>query len=73
MRLSFPVNLQAVGLPFLWKWASVWIIPKCFAYFIIFSVNDFFFFGGGGGGLFLRFLGPKGLEIEYYYILVSGT
>ena len=31
------------------------------------------FLGGGEGGIFLRFLGPKGLEIEYYYILVSGT
>ena len=39
---SFPVKLQAVCLPFWWKWAPSWVFLKYFAYFIIYCVNGCF-------------------------------
>ena len=39
---SFPVKLQAVCLPFWWKWVPSWVFLKYFAYFIIYCVNGCF-------------------------------
>ena len=33
---SFSVKLQAVCMPFWWKWAPSWVFLKFFAYFIIY-------------------------------------
>ena len=49
---SFPVKLQAVCLPFWWKWAPSWVFLKYFAYFIIYCVSGCF--GGTTlGGCFI--------------------
>ena len=47
---SFPVKLQAVCLPFWWKWAPSWVFFKCFAYFIIFYCVNGCFVGINSGG-----------------------
>ena len=39
---SFPVELQALYLPFWWKWAPSWVFLKYFSYFIIYCVNNCF-------------------------------
>ena len=49
---SFSVKLQAVYLPFWWKWAPSWVFLKYFAYFIINCVNDCFW-GTALGGCFI--------------------
>ena len=54
VRGSFPVKLQAVCLPFWWKWAPLWIFLKYFTYSIIFyCVNDCFGGNNPGGCLII--------------------
>ena len=38
----FPAKFQTVYLPLWWKWASLWVFLKSFAYFIIYCVNGCF-------------------------------
>ena len=39
---SIPVKLHVVCLPFLWKWAPLWMFLEYFPYFIIYCVNSCF-------------------------------
>ena len=50
---SFPVKLQAICLPFWWKWASSWVLLKYFAYFIVFYCLNGCFGGTNLDGCFI--------------------
>ena len=52
---SFPVKLQAVYLPFWWKWAPSQVFPKYFAYFIFYCVNSCFW-GAAISGCFITLM-----------------